>query len=1112
MRLVDSRLVFAPSDLITFLESPFASWMERARIEGVADAERDPPRADMELLARKGDEHEQAWLASLRADGKRIWDGTPSKDRPGPTIDAMKAGHEILYQPYLEHDGFGGLADFLVRVPGPSRLGDFHYEIHDTKLAKKAKAYFLVQLCAYADMIAAIQGVRPRLVHVVNGERVALPFRTDDYWFHYRSVRDAFLALQRSFAPDGPRPVPHPRANHGRWQSHADAVLDAADHPVRVAGITGGQLKKLAAAGITTLEELATTPLEHVAKIDDAAFARLRAQARLQRASAGKKTPLHELAPAGPTGGLALLPPASKLDVYFDMEGYPLVEGGLEYLFGATVLERGKPRFHGWWAHDTAEEKVAFEAFIDWAVDRHRRDRGMHIYHYAPYEVTAMRRLAGKYGTREDEVDELLRHEVFVDLYRIVRQGIRVGEPRYSLKNVEHLYRGAREGDVSNAGDSIVEYARWIETQDPAILEAIRKYNEDDCNSTWELAVWLRARQAEANIAFAGGESTADEEREVHEADALAEAMLANAAIPEQDRAVNELLTFLLGFHRREDKPVWWNLFDKQKCTEAELLEDAECLAGCVRTSRAPFAMKRSLAYEYAFDPSQETKVVDRARRVADLKQLEIQDLDRVKGRFLLKVGAKNEPPPDAMSLMPDAIFTSKPLRDSIHRTVTAWCERGKLPRAVDDLLRRRAPRIAGLRAGAPLLAAGEDLTEGTIRVLRGMRDTTLAIQGPPGAGKTTVASRAIQALIADGKRVGVASNSHKAVLHLMEATLARGRVAAAKIGEMTARLEQLGAEQVPTIASTDALLVGGTAWAFAREDAAGTLDYLFVDEAGQVSLANLVAMAPSARNLVLLGDQMQLSQPTKGSHPGESGSSSLDYLLAGQTTVHADRGIFLARSWRMHPALCRFVSGAFYEDRLEHEPRTERRTVTVAGLPPAGLHFVPVPHEDNTQSSEEEATEIASLVRRLVGATLVDGDVTRKLTKSDILVVSPYNQQVRLLESRLPGMRIGSVDRFQGQEAAVVIVSMASSRADGSARGIEFVLDPNRINVAISRAQCLAIVVGSPELAAGRVTSVAAVKLANLYCRIMAESAAAPPSARGGRGSVVPRSTPAVT
>ena len=820
MRLIADRPVFAPSDLITFLESPFASWMERARMHGGAGTTPDAPRAEMKLLARMGDAHEKEWLAGLRKDGKRIWDGTRFNGDLQATIDAMHAGHDVLYQPYLAHDGFAGLADFLVRVPGGSLLGDYHYEIHDTKLARKAKPYFLVQLCAYAEMIAAIQGVRPRALHIVNGAKETLSFRTDDYWFFYRAIRDGFLALQRDFDKSA-CPLPHPRADHGRWQSHADAVLDAADHPVRVAGMTGGQIKKLAAVGITTLAGLATTTLEHVAKVDDAAFAKLRAQARLQHASAGLATPLHELAPSDPHCGLALLPPPSKLDVYFDIEGYPLVEGGLEYLFGATVIERGKPRFFAWWAHDTDGEKLAFERFIDWAIDRHRTDGAMHIYHYAPYEVTAMRRLAGRYGTREDEVDELLRADVFVDLYRIVRQGIRVGEPRYSLKNVEHLYRGARSGDVSNAGESIVEYARWIESQDPEILESIRKYNEDDCNSTWELAVWLRARQAEAGIGWNGHEDAA-EEHAPHEEDTLAATMLADTTVPADDRPVHELLAFLLEFHRREDKPLWWNIFDKQKHSSAELVEDAECLGACVRTSRPPTVDKRCLAYEYSFDPAQETKVERNVFVVDDLARYEVVGLDRTKGRFVIRTTAKRGTPPDAMSLVPDPFIRNDVLKESIRRIVSAWATTRKLPDAIDHLLRRRTPRIRGLRAGSSLLADGEDLTTGTIRVLRAMNATTLAIQGPPGAGKTTVASRAIQALIADGKRVGVASNSHKAINHLLEATLKCGPVSAAKVGDTTDAMTALGIEQVANVAGTDARLVGGTAWAFAREEAAG--------------------------------------------------------------------------------------------------------------------------------------------------------------------------------------------------------------------------------------------------------------------------------------------------
>ncbi|OYW20171.1 MAG: hypothetical protein B7Z55_07675 [Planctomycetales bacterium 12-60-4] len=270
--------------------------------------------------------------------------------------------------------------------------------------------------------------------------------------------------------------------------------------------------------------------------------------------------------------------------------------------------------------------------------------------------------------------------------------------------------------------------------------------------------------------------------------------------------------------------------------------------------------------------------------------------------------------------------------------------------------------------------------------------------------------------------------------------------------------------------------MVGGTAWFFSREGMAGQLDYLFVDEAGQVSLANLVGVAPSARNLVLMGDQMQLGQPIQGSHPGESGLSVLEYYLSGHATIPADRGLFLDVTWRMHPAVCSFISEAVYESRLLSAPHTTNRIVNrpsdVATLinRPAGLQFVPVEHDGNQQGSDEEVEVIVKLVAELALCTLTDekGDPAGLVNiAKDILIVAPYNLQVRKLEDALPsGTRVGSVDKFQGQEAPVVIVSMCTSAGELGGRGLQFVLDQNRLNVAISRAQSLAIIVGDPRLA----------------------------------------------
>jgi uncharacterized protein len=289
--------------------------------------------------------------------------------------------------------------------------------------------------------------------------------------------------------------------------------------------------------------------------------------------------------------------------------------------------------------------------------------------------------------------------------------------------------------------------------------------------------------------------------------------------------------------------------------------------------------------------------------------------------------------------------------------------------------------------------------------------------------------------------------------------------------------------------------VVGGTAWLFARDDVAGRFDHLFVDEAGQVSLANLVAMSRAARNLVLIGDQMQLGQPTQGSHPGESGASVLEYLLGERATVPPALGVFLDRTRRLHPRLCSFVSGAFYEGRLAPEPGTERRVVRVppeAGEVPveAGLLWLPVGHEGNAQASDEEVARVRAVVADLLGRPLTgaDGAECGRVDWSSMLFVAPYNLQVRRLERAFPSARVGSVDRFQGQEAPVVVVSMGASEGEASPRGLDFLLHRNRLNVAVSRARSLAVVVGHPDLGLARCTTVRQMILCNAYCRIAEE------------------------
>jgi uncharacterized protein len=1085
----------------------------------------DAPDDELALIAQRGIAHEKAYLESLRASGREVWEPPAGADPFEATLAAMRAGVPTIHRAALRSaDGaFQGYADFLERVEEPSALGPWSYEVSDTKLARHAKPYFLIQLCAYAAMLEHVQGRRPRHVHIVAGDRVRHSFRTDDYFFYFRTLERAFLEAMRAFDPEK-RPFPEARADHRRWQSHAEKILDALDHPSRVAGITSHQVRRLAESGICTMTELAESNVPRVPHIEPAVLTRLRTQARLQIASKGRERPLYELArDVAPGLGLALLPPASPMDVYFDMEGFPHVEGGLEYLFGASVVEDGAWSFVDFWGHDAAGERAAFESLVDWVYARFERDPAMHVYHYAPYEVAALRRLMGKYASREREVDALLRAEVFVDLYRVVRQGVRIGEPRYSLKNVEHLYRPARAGEVATAGQSVVEYARWREQRDgddwrtSKILAGIRDYNREDCDSTLELAEWLRSEQRKAGIAWAGGDraetvakvaaaaqKAANANREDEE---LTRAMLDEmpAPVPEDPAEaerwrVHELLAHLCTFHRREAKPVWWAMFDRSKREAEEHVEDPDCLGDLVRTETPPQVDKQSLLYEYAFDATQDTKVTagEDYLVAANLSEVRLHALDLDRGIAVLRRGKKQPAPPERLSLIPGRPFNTEDIVASIGSIASAWRQTRALPSHLDALLFRKPPSIEGCTPGAPLRRLGETASDAAVRVICAMRGTTLAIQGPPGAGKTSTAARAIDALIADGKRVGISSNSHKAIEKLMEEVLAVAKKAgrsirAAKVNRKDGEAIVAGgrAERVDSMkdlefeAADAPQLVGGTVWAFSNPAALGMFDYVFVDEAGQVSLANIVGMARATRNFVLMGDQMQLAQPTQGSHPGESGRSALEYLLQGKATIPDDMGLFLDRTWRLHPNLCRFISGAVYEDRLEHEATAAERWV-MGGRKEAGLLFVDVAHEGNTQASEEEVDAIERLVSELRTCKLrLEGGKTRDVEAGDIKIVAPYNMQVRRLRERLPGYEIGSVDKFQGQEAPIVIVSMCASTGEVG-RGIEFLFSPNRLNVAVSRAQCLAIVVGAGRLARTRVSSVRQMKLVNMFCRIV--------------------------
>ncbi len=1051
-----------------------------------------PERADdsIALIRRKGFEHEAVVLTDLAATHGSVAEiptDRPLDERKRLTTDAMLSGAPLIYQAALANDQWLGFPDFLVRT-GRTSSGNWAYAPEDAKLSKKAKAEHVVQLGIYARLIEEVTGEHPEegAIHGSGGDPSR--FRLSET----RHITERMMGEFERFVaePEPTQPIKTTACKQCDFIEICTEQWREADSPNFVAGIRGDQLIKLERAGVTTLAALAALPDDvAVPGIGADTLSKLVGQARLQKRGADEGRPFVEILPPAPMRGFAILPAPEEGDLFYDIEGDPLYPEGLEYLHGlwGPLGPNGEMTFVSIWAHDHAAEKFAFEQLIDLFAAHLARFPRARIYHYASYEQTALKRLAMRYATREAELDRLLREQRFVDLHAVVRHAIRASTESYSLKALEKIYWGQRSGDVTNAGDSIVEYERWRELGDQAILDGIQRYNEEDCVSTQLMRDWLE-RQRPADVAFGlasveekpeDSARSAERERFEQERLAIATAVRNQTALEPELR---ELVAELLWFHQRSQKPQWWALFDRQTWTDDELTEDPESLGQLTRLHQTPDG--RSFVATYSFPP-QDTKLRpgDRPRFALTLQPAgEIVELDMEACTVTLRRGTKSGDFPEAASLSPGAVIPQKVL---IHAVMAAAARIGAgdldTDRALLDMLRRRAPRLTGHVYGDPVLADGEDLVDGTVRALRDLDASTLIIQGPPGTGKTYTTARAIMALLAEGKRVGVSSNSHKAINNVLAAV---SKYAEA-IGAPLSGVKKCSAKDADTVfrgygitslASLDDVqtqhqLVGATAFEFAKHGA-NTFDVLFVDEAGQVSLGNLVAMSGCARSLVLVGDQMQLPQPVQGVHPGETGLSSMDYAMQHHATVPPDRGILLNVSWRMHPHVCGFISDAIYDSRLTAHASTARQALVLpagcdSALKPTGISFVARPHVGCTQSSIEEAEAVAELLDQLLGAEWVDAaGVLTPLTLDDVLIVSPFNMQVNLLKNMLPkGTRVGTVDKFQGQEAPVVIVSMATSFGGDAPRGTEFLFSRNRLNVALSRAKCLAVLVCGEQL-----------------------------------------------
>ncbi len=1122
-------MTFSPTHLANFLACRHTLTLELEARRGLREK---PNYSDplAEQLRKRGEEHERRYVASLHEKGLSVEDLTRFKDPKAGheagvarTLDAMRSGVDVIVQAPLGNDTWFGYADVLVKVAGKSDLGDWHYEAHDTKLARETRGGAILQLCVYSQLLGEMQGRTPERFVVVTPAG-SHEYRFDEVASYYRLVKAQLeTSVGRGFsratdgAPEGtpyvqatyPEPVGH--CSVCRWWKVCDDQRRADDHIRFVANLGRSQQRELVTHDITTLAGLAewTVPSDlKPAHGSRQKLVELHDQASLQLKQRLTKEPQFKLLPIEPHvtsegtllpfRGLKRLPEPSPGDLYLDFEGDPFGrnvlggesgEGSREYLTGLGWVDAaGNFQYRSWWAVNDDEERAAFEALMDAIARTVAEHPNAHVYHYAPYEPSAIKRLAGRYALRAEQLDELLRAGRFVDLFAVTRESLRAGVESYSIKEMEQYYGFTRDIDLRQAGRERQAIEVALESGDPGAITdevrgAVERYNRDDVRSTLELHRWLEARRAEV---IAGGaevprpqpssgeasEKVGEREQRVNE---LRQKLLAEWS-PE-----NYLTAYLLDWHRRENKAEWWEFFRLVDLNDDDLMDERKAVSGLQWLERlGPWISEKtgkptkSVVDRYSF-PFQDCDIREGNKlNLTDGNTWgEVQSINREAGTLDVKVG------PSRLDARPVSAFA--------HDVVSA--------ESIEDALYKIGTELANGEAGPLALALLRADPPPTRNVLE-LRDAVLAIQGPPGTGKTYSGGVMICDLVAAGKRVGVTALSHAAIGNLLKAV----RKEAAKRG-VTVRI--LHVKNEDEFGDDAPMVVGGTAWYWTSQETtagrgfsrANGVDVLFVDEAGQMSLANTLACTVATRALVLLGDPQQLDQPTKGVHPDGVGLSALEHMLAGHKTMPLERGEFLKVTRRLAPSICGFTSECFYESRLTSLDGLERQVLRGGTrFTGAGLCIVPVEHDGNRNASDEEVAEVVRIVAELLapGSEWVnERGEARQLTADDILVVAPYNAQVSRLEDALgrrawPGgkVRVGTVDRFQGQEAPVVIYSMATSRPEDAPRGLGFLYSLNRFNVATSRARCLCILVASPRLFEPDCQSPLQMQLANALCR----------------------------
>ena len=1102
------RLI-TPSKVTAWLECPHYLTLESRVAAKLLTVERSHLGDFARLVMAKGLQHEQECLDRYRQEGRNILIVEARGDRTfrqwvDDVGNPFTGKHDdVVYQMPFIHEGIRGIADFVVKVTN-HETGKVSYEPVDAKLVRtEAKPGHVLQLCFYADAIRELTGIDPPEMHIMLASGATESLRVNEYRSYWRRLRGA-LASAIEAGPEAdtvPRRCDH--CKYCEFNPVCEAQWRDEDSLIYVTGIRKPEIEALTNGGIPTLTRLAElVPVEQpVEGVQGERLKRLKQQAKLQRDAFEQESMPFSMAESEDDKtrwglGLERLPAPDDGDLFVDFEGHPFwkSEAGLFFLFGWLERDQdGQWRYRTIWAHDKESETAGAAELISYIAQRRKEFPGMHAYHYNHTERSELMKLADGHPAGETLMSELMNTGAFVDLYQVGLNAIQIGAESYGLKCMEKLTDYERSHEIDQGAGAVVMYERYMHSQAEADLAAIAVYNEDDVRATMALRDWLVAHRP-PEVQWRAAYLEPEPGREPDERVAALHQLGGDA----------HFLGDLLGYWDRE-----WQAYitpkaaNLEQATAEDLRDDPETIVGlqCVGEVvrlKVNGEKKKDPAMRFSFPDSQSLEgfalsgdalfIAPDGRRC----YVNYEGLDTESGTIDVIWGENRQERGD----LPRALTCYKWFRttgksESLEALADSVLEGSAPDNVAMALLRGDLPRFHGAGpVGGIFTDTLPELADLVVRLDRSF----LAIQGPPGTGKTYTAARLVHAAILAGKRVGITSVAHRVVGNLLREVVKVFREegdldvlrAVCNTKDPNSLPPEVEKGENAKCGNSKFNLVAGTTFLFVSKPVKQCpVDILFADEAGQIALADMLATSMATGNLVLVGDPLQLSQVTQASHPRSSGCSALDHVLGEDETMPAERGVFLPVTRRMHPDVCEFISDQIYEGRLisySGEDFNCAWQTTVAGT---GLRWLPVSHTNNTRSSPEEADLIIAEILRLIGTEWTDDKGTQNtLGTEDFVIVTPYNDQQRLLTDRLnsrpetAGIEVGTVDLFQGQEAAVVFFSMATSNGENVVRGKDFLFSRNRLNVAISRARCLAYLVCTEELLNTRARSVVDMRL----------------------------------